>query len=312
MPAPTSPATDDAFGLACWQGRPALMDHPHRHDDIEVNLAADDELTYLFGGRVVTLGPGEMAAFWAAVPHQLVAAGGSGPVHWLTVPLSVFLGWRTPGLAVRRLLAGEPVVAPAPADPRERDADVLLLRRWAADLAADDEARGIAVLEIEARLRRLVRAADARRAGPGAEADDGVGTEPHDRTAVAHAARMVRFVALHFRQPLTADRIAAAVPLHPHYAMTLFREVVGTTLTSYVTQCRVAEAQRLLVTTDLPVTEIGTVAGFGSQTRFYTCFTAACGRPPGGYRALHRDRYRTLHPEPRGPGAGRRGRAGPG
>ncbi|MCD0485925.1 helix-turn-helix domain-containing protein [Streptacidiphilus sp. ASG 303] len=291
---------DDVFGLACWQGPASLMDHAHRHDDIEVNLAAGSELVYLFGGRRVVLERGAMAAFWAAVPHQLVGADPGTPVRWLTVPLAVFLRWGLPDHAVQALLRGQPLVAGA-ADRQE--ADAALFRQWSADLAdGDGELRRITLLEIEARLRRLVAAASAgRRDGGGAEDGAGRGGGPEDAGgagagagtgmgadgAVERAARMARFVALHFREPLTAERIAAAVPLHPHYAMGLFREVVGTTLTAYVTQCRVAEAQRLLVTTAMPVAEVGEAAGFGSQSRFYSCFTEACGMPPAAYRRLH-------------------------
>jgi transcriptional regulator GlxA family with amidase domain len=66
--------------------------------------------------------------------------------------------------------------------------------------------------------------------------------------------------------------------------MTLFRESVGTTVGSYLTRCRVAEAQRLLVTTAMTAAEVAHAAGFGSQSSFYTHFTRACGLSPSSYR----------------------------
>nr|WP_238341919.1 helix-turn-helix domain-containing protein [Actinopolymorpha rutila] len=98
---------------------------------------------------------------------------------------------------------------------------------------------------------------------------------------------MARFIAERFRDPLTVADVAAAVHVHPHHAMGVFRNVVGTTLGAYLTQCRVAEAQRLLLTTGAGMAEIAHAAGFGSQSRFYSCFTAACGEPPGAYRRRH-------------------------
>lgn len=64
----------------------------------------------------------------------------------------------------------------------------------------------------------------------------------------------------------------------------MFRRTVGVTLGQYVTMCRVAEAQRLLLTTSLRVTEIAEAAGFGSLSSFYEHVSAACGMTPREYR----------------------------
>ncbi|MFC8943273.1 hypothetical protein ACFT1B_34880, partial [Streptomyces griseoincarnatus] len=62
-------------GLLGWAGRPILMGVAHQHDDLEINLVAEGgTMLYLFGGVPVEVGPGCVAAFWAAVPHQLVAS----------------------------------------------------------------------------------------------------------------------------------------------------------------------------------------------------------------------------------------------
>jgi AraC-like DNA-binding protein len=66
--------------------------------------------------------------------------------------------------------------------------------------------------------------------------------------------------------------------------MTLFRETVGTTLGAYLTRCRMAEAQRLLLTTGMTTSEIAHAAGFGSQSSFYAHFTRSCQVSPSAYR----------------------------
>ncbi|MEY8654951.1 helix-turn-helix transcriptional regulator [Brachybacterium paraconglomeratum] len=78
--------------------------------------------------------------------------------------------------------------------------------------------------------------------------------------------------------------VAAAVHLTPSHAMTVFRRTVGVILGQYVTMCRVAEAQRLLLTTSLRVTEIAEAAGFGSLSSFYEHVSEACGMTPREYR----------------------------
>ncbi|CAG7606625.1 helix-turn-helix domain-containing protein [Actinacidiphila bryophytorum] len=274
-PVLAEPLPSDLSGRS---GRPELMRAPHRHDDLELNLVAGEgELLYLFGGEPVAVGPGCVAAFWAAVPHQLVAST-AADVHWVNVPFATFLGWGLPDSLVSRLLSGVPLVAgPSAALPT----DPANFAQWARDLACGrEEGRRIALLEIEARLRRLGLA----ELGEGAH--EYTGGDRSLRQAIA----MVRYVAEHFREPVTVAEVAAAAQLHPSYAMAQFRAVVRATVGDYLTRCRLAEARRLLVTTDLPVDAVAEAAGFGSVSRFYAAFTAACGKPPARFRREYRRR----------------------
>lgn len=256
------------------------MPRAHRHDDIEVNVAVDGELVYLFGGATVHIEPGQMAAFWAAMPHQLVACTPHATVCWLTVPLPMFLGWPFPDAPRTRLLRVRPLVGFG--DDATGAGDVERFQAWMRDLRADaSERHEIAALEIQARLRRLALHGADRAAGFDADA---VQVTPELR----HAATMAGFVARHYAEPIDVADIAGSCHLHPHYAMTLFRRVVGTTLGRYLRQCRVAQAQRLLVSSDLPVADIATAAGFTSASRFYADFAGTCGTTPGGYRRAAR------------------------
>lgn len=64
----------------------------------------------------------------------------------------------------------------------------------------------------------------------------------------------------------------------------MFRQVVGTTLGRYLSECRVALAQLLLLGTDLPVTELAIRSGSTSSSRFFAVFGDVCGVSPGAYR----------------------------
>ena len=100
---------------------------------------------------------------------------------------------------------------------------------------------------------------------------------------------MARFTAERFRDPISTADIARAAGLNPNYATTLFRESVGTTLGEHLLRHRVAEAQRLLITTSLTATTIAHAAGFGSPSSLYAHFARACGCAPGEYRAARLD-----------------------
>jgi transcriptional regulator GlxA family with amidase domain len=150
--------------------------------------------------------------------------------------------------------------------------------RWAADLAAGDaQLRDIALLEIEGFLRRVLRR--AKRAP--AQVPDDVAARSRSR-----AATMATTVAARCREPLSVEDVAAAVHLSPQYAMTVFRQATGSTIGAYLTQCRVAEAQRLLITTALTVPAVSHAAGFGSVSRLYAAFEGGGLPPPAAYRRV--------------------------
>ena len=263
--------------LACWQGRGHAMPSAHRHDDLEVNLVDDEPLTYLFGGSLVTVEPGHAALFWASVPHRLIDTPHNWNAHvrWLHVPLGQVLAWGLPEQAIAELLRGTPLITPQPEHP-----DSTAFARWSHDLdAVESDLHAIALLEIQASVRRLLRLAL-----PSAD------TEPRGDVAhaVGHVVAMARYITTHYCEPIRAADVAAAVHLNPNYAMTLFREVLGTTVHTYLTARRIAEAQRLLLTGDATTSQIAEAAGFGSHSGFYAAFTAACGVAPGTYRRAHR------------------------
>lgn len=261
---------DHPSSLACWQGQGHAMRFTHRHDDLEVNLVTDAPLTYLFGGTLMEILPGQAAVFWASVPHRLIdcAENWSARVRWLHIPLPTVLGWGLAADTMAPLLNGTPLIA----EPAEH-LNAPTFERWAADLRTHaPDLTEITLLEIQAAVRRLLRDAVPP------------GDQPELDSAVQYVAAMARFVAQSYQEDITAADVAAAAHLHPNYAMTLFRQVLGVTLHSYLLTRRIAEAQRLLLTTDLPASQVARQTGFGSLSGFYARFTSTCGLPPGEYR----------------------------
>jgi len=269
---PQGALVDEPSSLRGWSGRPTLMAAAHRHDDLEINFVADGgSMLYLYGGELLEIAAGGLAVFWAAIPHQLVTSGATR-VHWLHLPFDHFLAWGLPQPLLARVLSGVPVVTAA---DRADASDPAKFTQWAADLAAgDEELHRIAMLEIQARVRRLALAT----------VGDPVHRYAGDDAALRHAVSMARHIAQHFREPITVADVAAAANVHPSYAMTQFRKVVRTTIGEYLKLYRLAEARRLLVTTDLPTSQVAAAAGFGSVSRFYRVFTGACGTTPARFR----------------------------
>ncbi|MGN9811659.1 helix-turn-helix domain-containing protein [Micromonospora sp. BQ11] len=263
------------LGLDCWQGTPEVMSRAHRHQDIEINIVETGGLAYLYGGRRVELRAGTTALFWAAIPHQLLTATPDAHVWWLNLPLATVLSWGLDRAVLDRALRGWPVVvSQGPSAGR--------FGRWSGELTGGDaELRVIALLEAQAYVRRLLYATEAQTDAPPV-------AHVQEDGAVGQVTTMARYVAHHFAERITVADVADTVHLHPRYAMTIFRRVTGLTIGRYLDQCRVAEGQRLLLTTDATIAEVAHAAGFGSVSRLYASFTATCGQSPAAFRRSYR------------------------
>ncbi|OJX94625.1 MAG: hypothetical protein BGO96_00600 [Micrococcales bacterium 73-15] len=257
-------------GLWTRRGAPPVMAHQHRHDDVELNVVREGRLRYLFGGSRVDVNAGDIALFWGTTPHRLVRPGTAelSDVLWLHVPLVTVLSWELSPAQLGGLLQPRPVVVPAAA--LDYDA-ATAVRRWHGDIVRGDHA--LAFLELQALVRRVLCSA----------ARDSPPTSPPEHLDAVML--MTRLIAERFRDPLTPAQVADASHLHPSYAMTVFRSVMGCTIGAYLVRCRVTEAQRLLASTRLSAAEVGHAAGFGSQSQFYDHFGRACGTTPARYRA---------------------------
>lgn len=258
-------------GLASLFGPPGLMARPHCHDDVELNFVEDGAITYLFGEKPVTVEAGQLALFWATMPHQLVESPAHTRMYWLHLPLASFLKWQLPNPLNDQILNGQLLV------DRENENiqhDRLLFQQWYTDLKSHSAVQsGIVLLEIEARLRRLALKWSA--APPSEDL-----SLKKSGAAPGKVEQMASYIVGHYTQPLKIEQIAQSVGLHTNYAMTVFRRAYGMTMNQYLTRYRVLHAQRLLATTDRKVLDIALEAGFESLSGFYTAFESICEVTP--------------------------------
>lgn len=271
------------YGFTCEMWTPVPMKRPDRHDEIELNLLRCGALHYLHGAEQVTIKAGQLAVFWAAIPHQIIRSEDQTDYFVATLPLAWFLGCQFPEHFVHAILHGRVLLN---LDPNVSRGDFELFSRWVHDLRDANPARKrLVLLEMEARLLRfaLCEALQAQ-PGPGnqpAHAPSGVG-------GLKRVEQMACFIARNYNRRLTAEEISCAVQLHPNYAMNLFKKTFGMSLVDYVTQHRVSHAQRLLATTDAKVVEIALCSGFNSVSRFNEAFKQLCNCSPREYRNQHR------------------------
>lgn len=256
-----------------------LMRSAHVHSHVEINLLVAGQMTYLFNGRTVTLKTGELALFWAAIPHRVIAVQ---EARFICSDLPIDMVLAMPGCEALQtaLLQGGLLLARC-----VRPFEAEQFAHWHADLAA----RYPAILpvirdELAARLRRIaidgwrdLATDEEERRGREADLEGG---EPHREKV--H--RMARYIAEHATRPIAVADVAASVDLHPNYAMTLFRRALGMTINEYVTRQRLMLAHGRLLASDGDIAMIAFEAGFGSLSRFYEAFRERYGCTPRDMR----------------------------
>jgi AraC family transcriptional regulator, melibiose operon regulatory protein len=264
-------------GLRCENV--ARSERPQRYSEVAISIFRHGWSDLMYGGRLIHIEPMQMHIHWGAVPHQPSAFSERSLFWVIIIPLPWFLTWRLPDAFRHHVLAGEYICEP---DTGRGELDCLLFDQWERDLRDADRAQQqVAALEVEARLQRFARTAEAvRPREPDASPDQGSHGE--------RVGEMLRYVAEHYRKPIQIADIARAVNMHPNSAMRLFKRSWGSSLNRFLTEYRLWQAQSLLATGDQKIPVIAAESGFGSVTQFHDMFRRTLGTTPAAYRASFR------------------------
>lgn len=114
-------------------------------------------------------------------------------------------------------------------------------------------------------------------------------TQPQPRAFPAsdNITTMIRFINDNFMERLQLEDLAAQFHFNPSYLSFRFKEVTGISFVEYVNSVRVKEAQKQLVKSGQPITEIAMQCGFSNLTHFGRVFKDIAGITPTAYRKNH-------------------------
>lgn len=112
------------------------------------------------------------------------------------------------------------------------------------------------------------------------------GNDSKENVKTLIANKMKDYVGKHYdSMDISTDSVAKYVELSPNYVRSIFKEITGISLSDYITQCRMSEAQRLLLETDDPVSRIAELVGYPENSKhFFTIFKKHFGKTPENYR----------------------------
>ena len=106
---------------------------------------------------------------------------------------------------------------------------------------------------------------------------------------------VLAYIDRHGGEPITLEQVAAVAHVSPSRIRHVFKEVTGLGFKDYITHVRMAEAKRLLLSTDLSVEEVAHAVSYTNLSQFYKVFDRSCSMSPATYR-----RYYTPASEERG------------
>lgn len=100
----------------------------------------------------------------------------------------------------------------------------------------------------------------------------------------ARLARVIEYMSCHFADALTLERLAAEACISKYHFVRLFRERVGQSPHRYLIELRLDAAQRMLISTELSITEIAVECGYSTAEHFATVFARRFGMSPTSFR----------------------------
>lgn len=240
----------------------STLDFPmHLHDVLEVVFLHRGSSTVICGNRRYDLGPGDV---FVSFPNQPHGYENSREVlsDVLIVPAAFLTPWRS---QISQQIPAHPVL-PAQSWEDTGIPSLLDMIRPERKLLTQPILQGYAMV-IVGKLLPLLR----------------LMPQPDQGGDTLH--RLLRYVNQHYREPLTRSEIARAVGYNESYISHLFAQGLGTTLKDYITSLRLKDARQLLTQTDMTVSQISLLLGFGSIRSFNRAFAQEFHRSPSAYRA---------------------------
>jgi AraC-like DNA-binding protein len=275
---------DPDFPLAALEYVTSEGDRMHWHDHLEIALVLEGRGAFRFGRRELPAEPGDVFFIDNSQPH--VAEGEPGGA--LRLLLVLFRPELIAGPGCRELDRG--YLAPFRVDERVASSRVPagcclaealapelrdLLATWSRHDPAERHL-------LDATLRRILGLAIRER---GTACADAAARAASDRREQIRP--VLAYVEDHCRESITLDDVAEVVHVSPSRVRHVFKDVTGVGFKEYVTNVRLAEAKRLLLSTDLSVAEIARAVSYTNLNQFYRVFYRSFAMSPAEYRRYY-------------------------
>lgn len=108
--------------------------------------------------------------------------------------------------------------------------------------------------------------------------------KPHTLQSNRSIYKTILYIKRNFRCNISLDRLAEEACLSKNYFCSQFKSIFGMSTVDYINSIRLSYAHNLLISTDLPITNICFNSGFGSYSVFSRAFKKHYGCSPSDVR----------------------------
>lgn len=254
--------------------RPDTSAHPrvmHAHEDfVELILICSGSSTYLIHDKKYEVKAGDLLIYNSGVVHDEISSS-ENEVGSYCVAVG---GLHMPGLRENALIPDDAgYVFPTGNDfETMRSLCEMMFRSLS---SGEPRAEAFCHTLMHALLVKTVSIVGVKLAAN----DDEVIAEPS-----ILGRRIKAYIDENYAEPITLQSIGDALHVSPYYLSHVFKEMSGYSPMQYLLRRRIGEAQTLLITTDLPVTQIAGMVGYDTQSYFNLQFSKHVGMPPKKYR----------------------------
>lgn len=99
---------------------------------------------------------------------------------------------------------------------------------------------------------------------------------------------VAKYITSNYAEDLSLQRLSEEFSITPNYLSKQFKKLTDVALSDYINITRISAAEKLLVTTDLPITEIALQCGFNDSNYFAAVFKKIKGITPKKYSMINR------------------------
>lgn len=274
-------------GQNCWHHEPVekIRRSPpwHYHEEVELLLILNGELTVFFGEEQLALHQGDVALFGSSEPHWTLHTGGQLSyivfqinLHHYWVPSTIncmkhFLEVIRPLSAVNYIFGEHPEARTQIARMIQDIFDEMNAGQIGYELAVTSRIKSILLTLLRYDRKQLLNYTDNRLIGRLQPAID--------------------YVEAHLNERLTIEALSKHLNISYTYFIKLFKKAVGMPFTDFVNYKRIKKAEQQLLTSDISIAEIAESVGISNLGHFYDLFRRYNDCSPKQFKDRLREPY---------------------
>ncbi|QLG41213.1 helix-turn-helix domain-containing protein [Paenibacillus sp. E222] len=250
----------------------------HTHNGYEIHYFIQGDATFLIGDRIYKPLPGDMFIFRGGVPHRI------NPSREIVYKRS-FVNFTEllllDMLAVSQLenlmsIFRHPNGLLVHWPPEEREHITGIFKGIKEEMDAGNTGyKTMVKLSLTQLLLRIYRKMTSERSV------NDILFSSQKQTSVS---RVLHYLNQNYTENVSLDDLSKTLHLNKYYICHSFKETTGYTISNYVIRKRVAEAKKMLLSTDAPILSISETLGFNTPVYFSRAFKQYVGVSPQVFR----------------------------